>query len=163
MAYYTSCEGANTFSDQLVTAYLQGSAAQGLLDALDDDEFALECPDEVCCGLCLRCECVFCSLMVVTAVIALDGNEGSPAGGRYVHHGAHIGTRGNPMCITGPPFVHHRGGGGIRTSRDLQMSTVGPPSVADELTMARRRSQPQTEREDVGDMCWEVFRCSGPA
>ncbi|CAM9558041.1 unnamed protein product, partial [Ectocarpus sp. 13 AM-2016] len=47
VAYYTSCEGANTFSDQLVTAYLQGSAAQGLLDALDDDEFTTTCPDEV--------------------------------------------------------------------------------------------------------------------
>lgn len=53
VAYYTSCEGANTFSDQLVTAYLQGSAAQGLLDALDDDEFATECPDEVCRWLVL--------------------------------------------------------------------------------------------------------------
>lgn len=47
-AFYTSCEGENVFSDQLSTAFIQGRAAQGLLDALDDDDFATQCPEEVC-------------------------------------------------------------------------------------------------------------------
>lgn len=47
MAFYTKCEGPNVFSDQLTTAFIQGRAAQGVLDALDDDEFAEQCPDEV--------------------------------------------------------------------------------------------------------------------
>lgn len=62
VAFYTTCEGPNVFSDQLVTAYIQGTAAQGLLDALDDDNFASVCPDEVCV-----CVCVFgwCDVMSV--------------------------------------------------------------------------------------------------
>ena len=48
VAFYTSCEGPNVFSDQLATAFIQGRAAQGVLDALEEDEFAAQCPAEVC-------------------------------------------------------------------------------------------------------------------
>eukprot|EP00752_Nemacystus_decipiens_P007960 g7113.t1 len=47
VAFYTSCEGPNVFSDQLSTAHVHGSVAQRLLDDISDDDFAAQCPDEV--------------------------------------------------------------------------------------------------------------------
>lgn len=47
VSYYTSCVGSNDFSDELATAYLQGTAAQGLLSSIDEDEFATECLAQV--------------------------------------------------------------------------------------------------------------------
>eukprot|EP00752_Nemacystus_decipiens_P007961 g7114.t1 len=46
VAFYTSCEGPNVFSDQLLTAFVQGSAAQRLLDDISDEDFAAQCSDE---------------------------------------------------------------------------------------------------------------------
>lgn len=47
VAYYTSCNGSNVFSESLSVAYLQGTAASELLSSVNSVVFETACPDQV--------------------------------------------------------------------------------------------------------------------